>query len=100
MKKQFLACILMLACFAFSDATLAQMRVYVREQPATPVIVRPAAPAPDHLWVEHEWVVRNGVYVHVPGYWAVPPRGRVKWVPGRWKNASGHGYYWVPGHWV
>ena len=103
MKKQFLAVILMSVCIGFSSAALAQVQqvqVYVRVQPVAPVIVRPAAPAPGHIWVEHEYVVRNGAYVHVPGYWAVPPKGRVRWVPGHWKNHSGHGYYWIPGHWA
>jgi len=101
MKKYFFAVILLVTSVAFSQNASAQApRVYVKVQPAAPVIVRPAPPAPGHIWVEHEWVVRNGSYVHVPGYWAVPPHGRLKWIPGHWKNHHGHGYYWVPGHWA
>lgn len=100
MKKNFFAAIVLLAGLALSQPIHAQVRVYVHVQPTAPVIVRPAAPAPGHVWVEHEWVVKNGAYVHVPGYWAAPPHGRARWVPGHWKNHHGHGYYWVPGHWA
>ncbi|MBS1600022.1 MAG: YXWGXW repeat-containing protein [Bacteroidetes bacterium] len=100
MKKNILAVAFLFSCIAFSQSLSAQVRVYVNVQPTTPVIVRPAAPAPGHIWVEHEWVVRNGTYVHVPGYWAVPPPGRVRWIPGHWKKNHRHGFYWVPGHWV
>ena len=81
-------------------AQVQQVQVYVQVQPVAPVIVRPAAPAPGHIWVEHEWVVRNGAYVHVPGYWAVAS-ARTSEVGSRsLEKSSGHGYYWVPGHWT
>ena len=98
MKKHLFAVILILTCISFSNVSMAQ--VYVRIQPVAPVIVRPAPPTPDHIWVEHEWAVRNGAYVHVPGYWAVPPHGRARWIPGHWRNHHHHGYYWIPGHWA
>ena len=87
-------------CIALSHPGFAQVHIYVHAQPVAPVIVRPAPPTPDHIWVEHEWIVRNGEYVHVPGYWAVPPRERARWVPGHWKRHHRHGYYWMPGHWA
>jgi hypothetical protein len=97
MKKQFWVCLIAVGFILFSQAVNAQY--YVKVQPVAPVIVRPAPPSPKHMWVEHEWMWKNGAYVHVAGYWAIPPTGRVRWIPGHWKETHGRGYYWVPGHW-
>ncbi len=98
MKKRLLVAIFSLLCIVMAQTSQAQ-HFYVKVQPAAPVIVRPVAPSPRHVWVEHEWVWRNGAYVHVPGYWAEPPRRHARWIPGHWKHSRGYGYYWVPGHW-
>jgi WXXGXW repeat (2 copies) len=71
-------------------------RFVVKVRPAAPVAVRIASPGPRHIWVDGEWLWRNGNYVYKPGYWHLP-RGREKWVPGHWKRARG-GWIWVPGH--
>lgn len=99
MKKQFLIIGALLLSFAVTQELKAQV-YYVRIQPPAPVIVRPAPPTPHHVWVEHEWVWKNGAYIHVPGYWVVPPRGHLRWKPGHWSEEPGHGYHWIPGHWV
>jgi hypothetical protein len=80
----------------FSYASSAQVIVKVR--PAAPVVVRPVAPSPRHVWIEGGWLARNGRYVHSDGYWAVPPRGR-HWAAGYWAPRR-QGYVWVPGHWT
>jgi hypothetical protein len=98
MKKRFLVSIFTVLCIAFSQVSHAQ-HFYVKVRPVEPVIVRPAAPSPHHVWVEHEWAWRNGAYVHVPGYWVVPPRGHHRWIPGHWRESRRDGAYWVPGHW-
>ena len=79
----------------FSFASSAQIIVKVR--PAAPVVVRPVAPSPRHVWIEGGWVVRGGRYVHTDGYWTAPRRGR-HWVEGYWAPRR-HGYVWVPGYW-
>lgn len=80
----------------FSFASSAQVIVKVR--PVAPVVVRPAAPSPRHVWIDGGWEVRNGRYVHVNGYWTMPHRGR-HWVAGYWAPRR-HGYVWVPGYWA
>jgi hypothetical protein len=99
MKKHFLSGILTILFISVFLVSHAQT-YYVKVQPVAPVVVRPVAPTPHHIWVADEWTWRQGAYVHVSGYWALPPRGHVRWIPGHWKYVSGHGHYWVPGHWV
>ena len=80
----------------FSAASSAQVIVKVR--PAAPVVVRPVAPSPRHVWIDGGWVIRGGRYVWTDGYWVAPRRGFV-WVPGYWAPRRG-GYVWIPGRWV
>lgn len=84
----------MLSLFAVSCAPSA---VIVAERPAPPVIVRPAPPRPDYVWVEGEWIVRGGRYTWQNGYWVRPRYGRV-WESGHWERTRG-GWYWQRGHW-
>jgi hypothetical protein len=77
----------------------AGVRVYVRVPPPPAVVeVRPAAPSPEHVWVEgyHNW--NGNAYVWVPGRWETAPRHHARWIAGHWRH-SPRGYYWVPGHW-
>jgi len=99
MKKHLLAVVILLGVFTgISQSTQAQVHFYVNVRPAAPVVVRPVAPSPRHVWVEDEWTWREGAYVHVPGYWAVPPPHRRVWVAGYWAHER-RGHYWVAGHW-
>jgi|SRR5581483_9625271 len=79
-------------------STASSAQVIVRVRPAAPVVVRPVAPSPRHVWVEGEWVVRHGHYEYVNGYWVTPRRG-MHWVPGYWVPRRG-GYIWISGHWA
>jgi hypothetical protein len=100
MKKRLLIfCTVVLGFLGMTQVVQAQ-HFYVSVQPVAPVVVRPVAPSPRHVWVEDEWAWRAGVYVRVPGYWMVPPRGHARWVAGHWVHEPGHGHYWVPGHWI
>jgi len=76
--------------------TKAQVVVTIR--PAIPRYERVIAPSPRHVWVEEEWVPRNGGYVFVGGHWMEPPYERAFWVPGRWVEHR-RGWFWKPGHW-
>lgn len=73
-------------------------QIYVSIRPTPPVIVRTAAPSPQHVWIGEEWEVRNGAYVHTGGRWEVPPHPGWAWRPGHW-NHDNRGHQWVPGHW-
>ena len=82
---------------SFSFAANAQIIVKVR--PAAPVIVRPLAPSPRHVWVDGDWAWRGNRYEYVNGYWAVPARQGIVWVPGHWKQTMRRGWVWKKGHW-
>jgi len=72
-------------------------RVVVTDRPNPPVEVRPAAPYPNYVWIDGEWIANGGSYTWRSGYWAAPRAGHV-WVGGSWA-ARGNGWYWVRGHW-
>ena len=95
MKKYFWK-LSLLAAIPFAFSSCAPRAVVVR--PVPPVMVRPGAPGPGHVWVDGEWYLQGRQYVYRQGYWATPRHGRSYWVPGHWKNTR-HGSRWVPGYW-
>ncbi len=98
MKKQVFKLLLaLIVFFSASNLMQAQTRIYVKVRPVATVVARPAAPRREYVWVDDEWVVRNGAYERVPGRWLAPRRGFV-WVPGHWTTER-RGDYWIPGHW-
>lgn len=97
MKQTILKCMVVMAIFfAASQQSFAQ-RIYVNIRPKAVVVERPAAPAPNYIWVEGEWVPQGRSYVYRQGYW-VAPRARRIWVPGHWVGTR-RGEYWVRGYW-
>lgn len=98
MKQLIVKCtLLVMLAVGFSATTNAQ-RIYVKVQPAPrAVVVRPAAPHRNYIWVDGEYVRRGRGYVYREGYWAAPRVGRA-WVPGHWIKER-RGWYWVPGFW-
>ena len=72
-------------------------RVIVAERPSAPYYQRPFAPAPNYIWIDGDWMVRNGRYVHQQGYWAAPRFNR-RWETGRW-HQNNHGWQWQRGYW-
>ena len=102
MKKGFILFRLCIICFlCLSTTTLeAQQRVYVRMKPERQVVIlRPAAPKPDYVWIDDEWVWDTKVkqYVVIEGHWTEPKKGKL-WLPGHWRD-SRRGSYWIEGHW-
>ena len=91
-----------LLVFAFLTVGLhlstAAQAIYVKIRPAVPVVVRPVAPSPLHVWIEEEWRPSGTAYVYAGGYWALPPHPGWIWIPGHWKRHA-YGEYWVGGHW-
>ncbi|MEO7311891.1 MAG: hypothetical protein ABIX01_15915 [Chitinophagaceae bacterium] len=73
------------------------VRVGVNVRPSVPVYARPLAPSRGHVWVEGDWIWRNGKYVYQQGYWMEPRRGQ-NFVAGYWKQ-SRYGWQWTPGRW-
>src|ERR1700743_1795203 len=87
-----LAFLVILAIGAGSMSASAQ--VYVSVHPVWhPVARRPAGPR-GAVWIDEDWVIRNGHYVSVGGRWGVPPHPGYVWIPGRWVRER-RGEYWV-----
>jgi len=76
-------------------ASKAQVRIFVRTRPVEPVIVRPAVPYHDAVWIPAEWQWRGGRYVYVRPHYVHARRGHV-WIPGHWAR---HGTVWIGPHW-
>ena len=70
---------------------------YVPTQPVATVYARSAAPYTGAIWVEGNWVRRNGRYIQQPGYWIKPRPGRT-WIQGRWYKYP-KGNRWQKGYW-
>jgi hypothetical protein len=93
MKKLLLCGALILSLMGTSGC---RTRAVVTTRPEPPVVVvRPAPPRPDYVWIEGDWYWSGGRYQWRPGYWAAP---RGVWVQGHWVQ-RGHGWYWERGHW-
>ena len=97
--KQYVVKYLMVAaiCFLCSQQINAQ-RIYVTAQPKPVIVNRPAAPAPNYVWIEGEWIPKGSTYVYQPGHW-IAPRPKHVWMPGHWVRVH-RGWYWVKGYWT
>jgi outer membrane lipoprotein SlyB len=72
--------------------------VVTQSPPPAPVdTVVVAAPGPDYVWIDGEWIW-NGGWVWVGGHWGFPPYPHAVWVHGRWDRGS-YGWRRVPGRW-
>lgn len=72
-------------------------RLIVVERPVAPYYQRPFAPGSNYMWIDGDWMIRNGRYVHQQGYWAAP-RGNRRWESGRWQQID-RGWKWQHGYW-
>lgn len=95
MKKKIILAVFIASLSFISIQSSAQFIVKVR--PTVVVRARPLAPSRGHIWIEPEYVWRNGNYEMVDGYWAASRKG-FRYVPGYWKMKR-RGYCWIPGHW-
>ena len=95
--KNYVSKMLLLFIMAVAISSAADAQFVVKIRPAAPVIIRPAAPSPRHVWVAGDYVWRGNQYVWTDGYWAIPAAGH-RWAEGHWKNTR-RGWVWVPGHW-
>jgi hypothetical protein len=72
-------------------------RVIVTERPAVPYYQRPLAPRANYIWVDGDWIIRNGRYTYRQGYWAAPRQNR-RWQNGYWQHGN-RGWNWNHGYW-
>ncbi len=93
-QKLFLALTFLMVFSALS----AEAQIYVNVRPVVPAYVRVERPSPRHVWVDEEWVERDGRYVWGGGYWAEPPRPGYLWIGGFWRHGP-RGDIWVHRHW-
>lgn len=96
--KKYVNRIVLAAALVIGVSAAASAQIVVKVRPTAPVVVRPHAPSPHHVWVEGGWRARHGHYEYVQGYWAAPRRGR-HYVPGYWAPRR-QGYVWIEGRWV
>jgi hypothetical protein len=92
--------ILMILVLVLSAGIGVEAQVIVKVRPVAPVVVRPACPSSNHVWVGGAWKWNRKInnYAWVDGYWAKPRRHGVNWVDGHWRASRG-GWKYVPGHW-
>lgn len=61
----------------------------------TPVI---SAQKNAKIWIGPEWIIKDGIYISVPGYWTTPNKPGMIWIAGKWGYRHGR-KYWYPGYW-
>lgn len=99
MKKIFILLFTVGLITLFQQDATAQFFVKIRPTIVINAGPRPMAPSRNHIWIEPEYVWRNGNYVLVNGYWAEPRMG-YRYVPGYWKFHRRRGHCWISGRWV
>lgn len=72
----------------------------VATRPADPVVVVPASPGPNYVWVDGSWRYNrpSRAYAYRDGYWVVPARPGRTWVAGHWVQTR-RGWRYREGHW-
>ncbi len=88
------ALVFLISCAPTQAHSGAVIRV---KPPAAKVVVRPAKPFKNAVWVSGHWRWQGGKYAWVSGKWKRARSGYV-WNDGRWKQ-SRRGYVWIPGRW-
>jgi len=81
-----------------ASAAPPQATTVVSDQPPPPPVETVvAAPGPDYVWIDGEWLW-NGQWVWVAGHWGYPPYPHAIWVRGGWYRGP-HGWYRTSGYW-
>ena len=65
--------------------------------PPRVVVVMPAQPDPDYVWVGGYWYPVEGHYHWHEGYWSRPPYEGARWVPSRHEGGQFFAGYWEGG---
>lgn len=95
-----LATFISAGAFASLVAMSSCMSHTVSTRPQDPLVVMPASPGPNYVWVDGGWQYNrpNRAYVYRQGRWAVPSRPGRTWVSGRWVQ-NHRGWRYRDGHW-
>ena len=88
---------LVLFLFVFSSISSAQLVVVKKPVRSKVVLVNPAKPGKNHIWIDGHWKASGAKYVWVQGKWAKNRPGH-HWIKGHWKKTRA-GWIWIPGHW-
>lgn len=76
----------------------AQIVVVKRPTHKKVVVIKPASPAKNTVWVSGHWKAgAHKKYVWIDGHWLRKRPGAI-WVDGHWKRVRG-GWVWIDGHW-
>lgn len=94
MKNYLLMMVLLAGALSFGSCTTS---AYVTARPGEVMYTRPAAPGPDYIWIDGDWMWSGGRYIWHEGRWDRPRAGRT-WHGGSWSQTP-RGYRWNRGHW-
>ena len=78
-------------------ATKAQVSIGIQigaPPPPRTVVVMPAQPAPDYVWVGGYWYPVTGHYRWHEGYWSRPPYAGAHWIAPRHEGGRYYNGYW------
>jgi|SRR5215469_864205 len=62
--------------------------------PPRAVVVMPAQPEPESVWVDGYWYPVSGHYYWHEGYWTRPPYGGAHWIAPRHEGGRYYAGYW------
>jgi len=98
-SNRFFIIVFAIMLFGFTAQSFAARRIYVKKTPPARkvVVVKPAKPHHNHVWVKGHWKWDKSRYIWTEGRWVKPKPGYL-WIDGHWKKSK-HGWRWVPGHW-
>jgi len=97
-SKRFLTLLIAIVLFGFTVQSLSARPVYVKKTPpARKVVVKPAKPHHNAIWVKGHWSWKKDSYKWVGGHWLKSKPGYI-WVDGHWKKTK-HGWIRIAGHW-
>jgi hypothetical protein len=68
--------------------------IQIGAPPPPRVIVVPARPGPDYVWIEGYWYPVEGHYRWHRGYWTLPPYAGAHWVGPRHEGGRYYVGYW------
>jgi len=81
-----------------SASSAPQTTTVVSDQPPPPPVDTViAAPGPDYVWIDGEWIW-NGRWVWMAGHWGYPPYPHALWVRGYWYRGP-YGWHRTAGYW-
>ena len=95
MKNRLLAVVLLAGCSVFGQVSIG----ITMGQPPPPrvIVIRPANPGPEYLWVDGYWYPAKNRYAWHDGYWTRPPYEGALWSGPRYDGRQFFDGYWSGG---